>query len=275
MITFPNSKINIGLNIIEKRPDGFHNIESVFYPIPLTDCLEIIDNNNWQEGQSPISFQSSGLTIPGSDNENLCVRAYNLIGQDYQLPPIIVHLHKVIPIGAGLGGGSSDAAFFIKLLNKKFEIGLAFGEMHHYARQLGSDCSFFINNKPAFATGRGELLENYDLDLSGKYLVLINPGIHISTRDAYEGSMPSKPESSLEDLLAQPIEKWKLTVFNDFEKTIFKKFPEIENIKQKLYEAGANFSLMTGSGSSVFGLFDFEPDLKNSFDSCFYWQSKL
>ena len=273
MISFPNAKINIGLNITEKRPDGFHNIESAFYPIALTDALEIVENTD--KGVPQISMSFSGIAIPGDASDNLCVKAYHLIAKDYPLPKIKVHLHKHIPIGAGLGGGSADAAFFIRLLNDKFELGLAWGEMHHDARQLGSDCSFFISNKPAFVEGKGEQYESIQLNLSGYYIVLIYPNIHINTAKAYSGVKPKSPLRSLEADLKLPVEQWKDFVHNDFEDSVFVQFPELKSIKEQLYTEGALYAAMSGSGSTIYGIFKEGVDLKDKFAGCFVWESLI
>ncbi len=272
MITFPNAKINIGLNIIEKRNDGYHSIESVFYPIGLCDALEVIENN--EAGNERIVFTSSGIEIPGNANDNLCWFAYHLVATDYHLPNVKVHLHKNIPIGAGLGGGSADAAFFIRLLNDKFELGISWGEMHNYARQLGSDCSFFISNKPAFAEGRGDQYESMKLDLSNYFIALVYPNIHINTAKAYSGVIPKPPTRSLENnILNLPIEQWENFIHNDFEDSIFPQFPEIKKIKEQLYLSGAVYAAMSGSGSSVYGIFKKQTNLKNSFQNCFVYES--
>jgi 4-diphosphocytidyl-2-C-methyl-D-erythritol kinase len=274
MISFPNAKINIGLNIVEKRTDGFHTIQSVFYAIGLCDALEIVENNDATEEK--IIFTSSGLEIPGNATDNLCVKAYYLIAKDYALPKIKVHLHKHIPIGAGLGGGSADAAFFIRLLNDKFELGLAWGEMHHYAKQLGSDCSFFISNRPSFVEGKGDQFESIQLDLSKYYIALIYPNIHINTAKAYSGVKPKKATRSLEsDLLTLPIAEWKNYVHNDFEDSIFPQFPELQKIKEKLYELGASYAAMSGSGSTVYGIFEKATSIKAFFPDAFIWEGKL
>ena len=274
MLTFPNAKINIGLNIIEKRDDGYHNIQSIFYPIALQDALEVIENK--EQTSERIIFTSSGIPIPGDITANLCYYAYHSIANDYTLPNVKVHLHKHIPIGAGLGGGSADAAFFIKLLNDKFELGLAWGEMHNYARQLGSDCSFFITNKPAFAEGRGDNYETIQLDLSDYYIALIYPAIHINTAKAYSKVIPKTPIHSLEnDILNLPIEQWKDTIHNDFEDSIFPQFPAIKTIKEKLYSSGATYVAMSGSGSSVFGIFKNKTDLKKEFENYFVWEGSF
>ena len=274
MISFPNAKINIGLNIIEKREDGFHDIQSIMYPVGLTDALDVIENT--EEGSERISITSSGINIPGDATDNLCYYAYHLIAADYPLPNVKLHLHKHIPIGAGLGGGSSDASFFIRLLNDKFDLGLAWGEMHNYARQLGSDCSFFISNKPAFAEGKGDQYESINITLAGYYVVLVYPNYLINTAKAYSGVTPKMPERSLEnDILNLPIEQWKEFIHNDFEDSIFLEFPELLSIKEKLYKEGAVYASMSGSGSTLYGIFKNETSLKDSFEGCFVYEGKL
>ncbi|HEX8516238.1 MAG TPA: 4-(cytidine 5'-diphospho)-2-C-methyl-D-erythritol kinase [Bacteroidia bacterium] len=273
MITFPNAKINIGLNIIEKRSDGFHNIQSVMYPVGLRDALEVVENT---ESKENVTFTSSGITIPGDPSSNLIVKAYNLISQDLVLPKIKVHLHKHIPIGAGLGGGSSDAAFFIRLMQEKFELDIAWGEMHHYARLLGSDCSFFISNKPAFAEGKGDEYESVSVNLKGYYIVLVYPNIHVNTAKAYSGVKPKTPARSLEDDIQNlAIDDWKECIQNDFEDSIFPQFPAIKKIKEQLYEAGAVYASMSGSGSTLYGIFQGKTNLKNQFGDCFVFEGEL
>ncbi|MGQ0829508.1 MAG: 4-(cytidine 5'-diphospho)-2-C-methyl-D-erythritol kinase [Bacteroidota bacterium] len=274
MLCFPNAKINIGLNITEKRDDGFHSIESVMYPLALCDALEVIENTN--KSSERIVFSSSGISIPGDVRDNLCCFAYHLIAKDYPLPNVKVHLHKHIPVGAGLGGGSADAAFFIRLLNDKFELGISWGEMHHYARELGSDCSFFISNKPAFAEGRGDQYESINVSLSNYHIVLIYPNIHINTAKAYSGVKPKTPVRSLEnDILNLPIEQWKDHIHNNFEDSLFLQFLEIKTIKEQLYSLGAVYASMSGSGSSVYGIFKEKTDLKNKFKDHFIFEGKL
>lgn len=274
MITFPNAKINIGLNIIEKRPDNFHNIESVFYPIQLRDALEVIENK--EKGATGVVFTSSGIEIPGKPEDNLCSKAYNLIRNDYVLPPVKIHLHKHIPIGAGLGGGSADAAFFIKLVNEQFELGISWGEMHHYARQLGSDCSFFIANKPVFAEEKGDTYESINLTLGKYFIALVYPNIHVNTATAYSLVTPTKPARSLEeDILSLPIEEWKNHIHNDFEKSVFTAHPQLKIIKEKLYAEGAVYAAMSGSGSTVYGLFNKTTNLQPVFKKMFVWESRL
>ncbi len=274
MLTFPNAKINLGLNIIRKRPDGYHDLQSVFYPIGLRDALEVIENTS--KTTERIQFTTSGIAIPGEIKYNLCWFAYHLIANDYKLPNVKVHLHKQIPIGAGLGGGSADAAFFIRLLNDTFELGLSWGEMHHYARQLGSDCSFFITNRPAYAQAKGDEYETINLDLSHYFVALVYPPIHINTAKAYSGVVPTMPTHSLEnDIVNLPITKWKDRINNDFEKSIFPQFHSIKTIKDKLYKLGAVYASMSGSGSSVYGIFKSETNLKSEFKNCFLWEGKL
>lgn len=254
MIVFPNAKINIGLNITERRPDGYHNLETVFYPLMIKDALEIIESKE-------LSFQSSGIIIPGDSNSNLCLKAYHLIKQDYDIPPVSIHLHKHIPIGAGLGGGSADAAFFIKLINLTFALGLTTDTMMNYARQLGADCAFFINNQPVYAYGKGDQFEAVNLDLSAYKLVLVMPPVHVSTAEAYGGIKPKPTEQSLKDLIKLPVSEWENHIQNDFEEHIFKAFPLIAKVKEALYNAGALYACMSGSGASVFGIFEEQPDL--------------
>ena len=254
MINFPNAKINIGLNITERRPDGYHNLETIFYPVKINDVLEIIESDK-------LSFESSGLDIPGRMEDNLCVKGYHLIKKDFDVPPVKVHLHKNIPIGAGLGGGSADAAFFIRLMNEKFALGLTIDQQLGYARKLGADCAFFIENKPVFAFEKGDEFETIKLDLSGYSIVLVMPDTHISTSEAYGGIKPAPVRHSLFDLIYEPIEEWKKIIKNDFEANIFKNHVEIRGVKAALYEAGAIYASMSGSGASVFGIFDQTPNL--------------
>lgn len=251
MVVFPNSKINLGLRIVSKRDDGYHDLDTVFYPLPICDALEVIAN-----GDQHNNFTISGLSIEAA-TDNLCLRAFQLLKKDFpDLPPVNMHLHKAIPVGAGLGGGSADAAFSLTLLNDKFQLGLTTDQLLQYALKLGSDCPFFIINKPCHATGRGELMQPVDMDLSSYKFVLINPGIHISTGKAFAGAAPAIPVRSTREIISQPVHTWKDQLKNDFEKTIFPAFPEIEKIKNSLYEHGALYASMSGTGSSVYGIFD-------------------
>jgi 4-diphosphocytidyl-2-C-methyl-D-erythritol kinase len=251
MLTFPNAKINIGLNVISRRSDGYHNLETVFYPVKIKDALEVIEADE-------LSFESSGIEIPGFANENLCLKAYDLLKGDFDIPPVKIHLHKQIPIGAGLGGGSADAAFFIRLMNDKFSLGLDDGVMESYARQLGADCAFFVKNTPVFAFGKGDEFSNITLDLSQYYLVLVMPPVHVSTGEAYRGVKPGPSKTSLKDQILLPVENWKGEIKNDFEESVFKNHSSIRGVKAALYEAGALYTSMSGSGASVYGIFGSE-----------------
>lgn len=256
MITYPNCKINLGLHILEKRTDGYHNLETVFYPIPLCDILEIIENKDPENSPSfPLSV--SGLPIQGNTSTNLCVKAYKLLKKDFsRMPWVRVHIHKIIPIGAGLGGGSANGAFALKIYNDLFSLGLSEARLQEYAAVLGSDCPFFIKNKPCYATGRGELLEEIGLDLSAYRFVVINPGIYINTGDAFRDIIPGKPATGLREIIGLPVKEWKDWLVNDFEASVFRKHPEIAAIKQTLYDQGALYASMSGSGSTVFGIFE-------------------
>lgn len=265
MIVFPNCKINLGLNILHKRSDGYHNIETIFYPIPFTDVLEI---NEYKEPErsSFIPFTISGLAIQGDSSTNLCMKAYKMLKVDFpKIPHIQMHLHKAIPAGAGLGGGSADAAFALKLLNTIFGLGLSQKQLLEYAGELGSDCPFFIINTPCFAEGRGEYLQEVNIDLSAYKFVIVNPGIHIDTGRAFLNISPHIPEMRLPEIITSPVEKWKDLLVNDFEKLIFKQHREIVDIKDSLYVAGATYASMSGSGSTVYGIFPKEKKIELSF----------
>ncbi|MDR6563328.1 MULTISPECIES: 4-(cytidine 5'-diphospho)-2-C-methyl-D-erythritol kinase [unclassified Arcicella] len=268
MVTFPNAKINIGLYITEKRADGFHNLESCFYPVGWCDILEILPADE-------LSFKSTGLPIPGSPDSNLCLKAYHLLKQDFDIPPVTIHLHKVVPIGAGMGGGSADCAFTIKTLNELFVLHLSIEQMENYARRLGSDCAFFIQNQPQYCFGKGDEFADITIDLTGKFIVLVNPNIHISTAEAYSGVKPQKNEIDLREVLKEPVQTWKNVVKNDFETHLLPKYPRIENIKNKLYELGASYASMTGSGSTVFGIFEEAIATKKHFEEYAVWEGKL
>ena len=257
MVVFPNAKINIGLNILSKRDDGYHNIESCFYPIGFSDVLEILPSDK-------LTFTSTGIPIPGKLKSNLCLKAYELIKKNFEIPPVRIHLHKIIPIGAGLGGGSSDATFTLKVLNKIFELDISDHKLEQYAAQLGSDCPFFVRNSPVIATGTGTTFKSCKIDLSGYFLALAFPGIHIGTQEAYAGIKPTKAENPIPEIIAKTPHTWKDLLINDFEHSIFPNHSEIEVIKDTFYETGAIYSSMTGSGSAVYGLFEKEtPVLPN------------
>ena len=273
MITYPNAKINLGLNIVEKRPDGYHNLETVFYPINLQDALEVND----LEGEGEYALKISGTPIEGELDNNLVVKAYRLLKKDFpDMGPINIHMYKHIPTGAGLGGGSADAAFMLKLLNEKFKLNLSIEKLEEYAAILGADCAFFIQNKPVFASGIGNIFEEINLSLKGYYLVLIKPDIFVSTKDAFANIIPMKPNHSLKEIIRMPVETWRATMKNDFEDSVFKKFPEIAAIKDKLYDMGAIYASMSGSGSSVFGIFREQVEhVDEVFSGCFCRQRAL
>jgi 4-diphosphocytidyl-2-C-methyl-D-erythritol kinase len=258
MICFPNAKINLGLYITEKRPDGFHNIESVFYPIAWNDALEVIES---PEASTDFNLYTSGLPISGKAEDNLLYKAYALMKEKRTLPKISVYLHKTLPMGAGLGGGSADCAFFINQLNTQFNLGLSEEERLNLARPLGSDCAFFIKNKPVYAYEKGDVFKDLSIDLSAYYIAVIFSNVHSNTKEAYSGVKPAKPATSLLDVIQQPVHTWKNSMSNDFEASIFAKYPVVEKTKQDLYDAGAIYASMSGSGSAVFGLFDSMPQI--------------
>lgn len=255
MILYPNAKINIGLNVVEKRTDGYHNLETVFYPINLLDALEITTDEHQADS---VKLKVSGEAIAGRPSDNLVMKACNLMRSMFpeKIERLSVHLHKHIPTGAGLGGGSSDAAFTIKALNEKFSLGMSVYQMEQLSAQLGADCPFFIKNQPVFAEGIGDIFTDIDIVLKGKTLVLVKPDISVSTADAYSLVSPHKPQQSLRESLRLPVEEWKNHVVNDFESSVFKKFPEIAAIKDRLYDLGALYASMSGSGSAVYGIFN-------------------
>lgn len=265
MLTFPNAKINIGLNITEKRPDGYHNLETIFYPIELCDTLEFVQTEE-------AKFSYSGLEIEGDSDNNLIMKAYRLLKDEFNLPPINIHLHKAIPMGAGLGGGSADAAFMLKMLNDEFNLGLSSIELQQRATKLGADCPFFIDNKPVLAKGIGNIFESTEVNLSGYHIVLIKPNVHVSTAEAYGGCKPQRWTTPLEEAIKQPISEWKNYIFNDFEKTVFIAHPELAEIKEMLYEKGAIYAAMSGSGSTIYGIFNKEVnDINTNINSKIYY----
>jgi 4-diphosphocytidyl-2-C-methyl-D-erythritol kinase len=267
MLTSPLAKINLGLNVVERRPDGYHNLETVFYPVPVYDALEVFEMD--AEFPSPVDcdLKVTNIVIDGDEQRNLVVRAYNLLKQDFPtLPRIHAHLYKGIPTQAGMGGGSSDCGFMITLLNKMFGLGLSDEQMIQYAARLGADCAFFILNRPCYAEGIGERLQPIALDLSGWYLAVVRPAIPVSTKEAFSLITPQHPEKNCLDIVMQPVETWRDELTNDFEKSVFTLHPEIGAIKDRLYDMGATYAAMSGSGSSLFGLFH-EPVSLDSFDS--------
>lgn len=268
MIVFPVCKINLGLSIISKREDGYHNLETCFYPVPWCDILEVIPADQ-------TSFSTSGIAIPGDEKSNLCLRAYHLLKQDFRLPEVKIHLHKIIPMGAGLGGGSSDGAKTLQLLNDIFQLNLSIDQLLKYASQLGSDCSFFLYDRPMIGTGKGEILSETSVSLKDYFLVLVKPPVHVSTQQAYANVIPKSVEMPTEDVLRLPIAQWKTYLKNDFEDSVFKAQPAIGEIKAQLYLQGAVYASMSGSGSSVFGIFEKSKHLKNEFAGMDYWEGVL
>tara|TARA_B100001758_G_C18416716_1_gene620651 strand:- start:7 stop:756 length:750 start_codon:yes stop_codon:yes gene_type:complete len=247
MIVYPNAKINIGLNILNKRIDGYHELSSIFYPVPqLYDILEIIPSDDF-------CFSTSGISIPGQDN--ICINAFKLLKEDFDINNVNIHLHKMIPIGAGLGGGSSDGAFTLKLLNDIFDLNISNKELERYALQLGADCPFFIDNTPKSIMGIGDVMTSINLDLSMYNLKFVFPNLHISTLDAFRYVTPREPEYDLLDIISSPIENWKGKVKNDFEVSVFQRYPELLEIKEKIYKNEAVYASMTGSGSAIYGFF--------------------
>lgn len=253
MVSFPPCKINLGLRILSKRQDGYHNIDTCFYPVPWTDILEILPSEK-------IEFHSTGILIPGDPSQNLCLKAHHLMKADFDIPSVRIHLHKIIPMGAGLGGGSADGAYALKSLNSIFNLKLSESQLMDYASHLGSDCAFFIQDGPMVGKERGNVLRPAGLSLKGYHLVLIKPDIHVSTVDAYAGVAP-KEAASIEEIIKDPVISWKHEMKNDFEDSVFNKYPVIREIKRKLYEAGAIYASMSGSGSAVYGIFKDQPSI--------------
>ncbi len=258
MVVFSNCKINLGLHIVAKRADGFHDIETIFYPIPFYDVIEIIEAPEF-------TFTTTGLTIPSTPDNNLCVKAYHLLKKDFvNLPPVHLHLQKNIPMGAGIGGGSANAAYTLVLLNQKFKLALSHTQLKTYAAQLGSDCAFFIENKPCYATGRGEILQSLNIDLKDYYIALVFSALHVNTAEAFAGITIQKPTLSCKDTINYSIQEWAKNLKNDFETSIFKIHPSLSEAKNVLYQLGATYASMTGSGSTIYGLFNKKNIDKNS-----------
>jgi len=276
MVSFPPCKINLGLHILRKRPDGYHDLETCFYPVPWSDMLEIIP-------ASAFAFTSSGLDIPGAAVDNLCVRAYQLLQKDFNLPPVQIHLHKIIPTGAGLGGGSADAAYTLRLLNDIFDLKLDQHTLATYAARLGSDCAFFTQDQPMIGTGRGEILEavhgpqsTVHSSLTGKHIVICKPDIHISTAEAYASITPHEPPTTIKEILTtKPLEEWWFHLKNDFEAPIMAKHPVIKNTKDKFYAQGARYASMSGSGAAVFAIFDNDVPIDPEAYNGTLWRGRL
>lgn len=279
MITFPCAKINLGLNIVSKRPDGYHNLETVFYPIPLTDALEIKYMDEKFPSESPCDLKITGNDIDCNEEDNLVIKAYQLLAADFQLPRVHAHLVKRIPTQAGLGGGSSDAAYMIRLLDERFRLNIGIPEMERYAAKLGADCAFFITADPSYAEGIGDVLMPADVPgagLGGYYLAVVKPSVAVSTRDAYAAIVPKTPAKCCRDIVRQPIETWKDELVNDFEAPIFAMHPELAAIKQSLDDTGAVYAAMSGSGSALFGIFREQPTgLEKEFEGMFCQVMKL
>ena len=276
MITFPNAKINLGLDIVERRPDGYHNLETVFFPIPLQDVLEI--NINTEPDAPDCSFVMYNASFDGDSNDNLVVKAYKALAADHTLPKVKMALHKNIPTGAGLGGGSADAAFALKMLNDMAKLGLSDERLEEYAAKIGADCAFFIKNRPAFAEGIGNILSPTPCNIDGYCIVLVKPEIHISTKEAYSLVVPEYPATRLAEIAGKSVAEWKGLMKNDFERSIFAKHPSMEKIKEELYGMGAVYASMSGSGSAFFGIFKEEQDIekiKALFPGMFCWCKML
>lgn len=257
MLIFPFAKINLGLQVLRKRPDGYHDIRSVLFPIPLCDALEAVVDENVPAGE--VRFERTGIPVPGDRSSDLCMKAVEQVRKLRELPGLRMHLHKAVPTGAGLGGGSSDAAHTLLLLNKLLDLGLSPQELHTMATALGSDCPFFLQHGAQLAEGRGEILRPVSIELTGHWLMLVNPGIHVPTAEVYGNMHPSAEQRGLNRLITEPITSWQGTVVNDMEEYVFGQYPAIREIKQKLQDMGAIYAAMSGSGSSVFGIFREKP----------------
>ncbi len=252
MLQFSNAKINLGLHVTEKRPDGFHNIETIFLPVAWSDIVEVIPAPQ----QPDVTIECTGLPIDVEPEKNLCIKAYRLLQKDFSLPPVQIFLHKIVPSGAGLGGGSSNAAFVLRALNQIFSLSLSQKELQTYAAKLGSDCAFFIYNTPMLATGRGEILQPINVNLSGHELLIVKPNVGVSTAEAYAGVKPQKPINDLQEIVNHGVLSWSDLLVNDFEPSVFEKYPQLSSIKNQLYNCGAAYAAMSGSGSSIFGIFE-------------------
>jgi len=270
MICFPNAKINLGLNVVSKRPDRYHNIETIFYPIPLKDALEIVPATSCGD-----SFHQEGILIDGDPDNNLVIKALLLMRQEFNIPPLDIHLLKAIPFGAGLGGGSSDAAFMLKLINDFCKLNISSEKLEELAHSIGADCPFFIRNTPVFASGTGNIFTTIKISLKGYYICLVKPDIFVSTPEAYSLVKPVQPAISLNEIMRMQVEDWREYMRNDFEESVLSRHPAIGDIKNNLYKAGAVYASMSGSGSSVYGLFRESPLLKDKFPGCFVWEGEL
>jgi 4-diphosphocytidyl-2-C-methyl-D-erythritol kinase len=265
MVSFPPCKINLGLHVLRKRGDGYHDIETCFYPLQWTDVLEIIRADQF-------SFSSTGRAIPGATSANLCVRAFELMRSKFNIGPVSIHLHKILPFGAGLGGGSSNAAWTLRTLNDLFNLRLSVPMLMGLADELGSDCAFFVQDQPMIGIGRGNVLHPVSLSLKSYFIAVIKPGIHVSTADAYRGVTPMLPGRSVEDIIdnTSPV-AWDNMLLNDFEKSVFNTYPELQAIKKQLYRSGAVYASMSGSGAAVYGLFKKEVNITQIFPGDESW----
>lgn len=273
MLLLPNCKINIGLNIVARRPDGYHDLETVFYPIPLRDNLEFKEITDSDE---PYRLVTGGVPIEGKAEDNLIVKVYLSLKEEFHLPALELFLYKHIPMGAGLGGGSSDGAAMMTGLNEAYSLGMSHEEMEQRMARFGADCAFFVRNRPAYATGIGNILSPVSFSLKGKYIVLVKPDTFVSTKEAYAHVVPKPADRPLPEALAQPIESWRLSVRNDFEASVFPQHPELAAVKQTLYDMGALYAAMSGSGSTLFGIFDRPtPEAENVFEKHFVFMQKL
>ena len=276
MIIFPIAKVNLGLNVVERRPDGYHNLQTVFYPVGIQDALEIFPMAEDFPSEVDCDIKVSNIPIEGDEQRNLVVRAYQLLKQDFSnLPRLHVHLYKGIPTQAGMGGGSSDASAMLRLLNTSFQLNLSDEKLISYASKLGADCAIFILNRPAYAEGIGEKLYPMDIDLSGWYMAVVRPDIPVPTKEAFARIKPHFPQKCCRDIVMQPVETWKEELVNDFEESVFALHPELAAIKERLYQLGATYAAMSGSGSALFGLFRQPIDLRSSFEGMFSTCLKL
>ena len=271
MITFPIAKINLGLNVVERRPDGYHNLQTVFYPVPLKDAIEVMPMDEGFPSDVECDLKVTNISIDGDEQRNLVVRAYQMLKQDFPaLPRVHVHLWKGIPTQAGMGGGSSDCGFMISLINRMFDLGLSEEQMIQYAARLGADCAFFILSRPCYAEGIGERLEPIALDLKGWYIGVVRPDIPVPTKEAFSRIHPHFPTKNCREVVMQPVETWRKDLVNDFEESVFALHPEIGDIKNRLYDMGATYAAMSGSGSALFGLFKEKPEhLAQAFNGIF------
>ena len=266
MIAFPIAKINLGLNVVEKRPDGYHNLETVFYPVTLKDALEVQEMDEAFPSPYDCDLKVTNIAVEGDEQRNLVVRAYNLLKHDFpRMARVHAHLYKAIPTQAGMGGGSSDASAMLLLLNRMFALGLTEQQLIDYAARLGADCPIFILNRPAYAEGIGERLQPIDIRLQGYHLAVVRPDIPVPTKEAFSLITPKRPLRNCRDIVSQPVDTWRDLLTNDFEQSVFALHPEIAAVKERLYQLGAVYAAMSGSGSALFGLFAQRPDLSGEF----------